>query len=340
MIPPVRLFAATGDAIACIAGRDGERLGFELALTGSGAQCVAVDPHDPGRIYAGTLDDGMYRSLDAGTSWNQVGASIPERRVLSIEISPSHRVDGRPVVYAGTEPSGLYRSEDDGRSWQALSSLRELPSASSWSFPPRPWTSHVRWIATHPSDPGLLFVGIELGGVMCSRDGGETWEDRRPDSYPDCHALATHPLAPERVYEASGQGVALSTDAGRSWRRLDDGMDRHYAWGLAVDTADPDLWYVSASSGPAAAHRGDRDAEAVIYRKRGEEPWQALDRAEGLPHPLAQMPYALLAPRYRPGTLIAGLGDGELLLTEDAGESWRKLEVRLPGLLALSQAAI
>jgi hypothetical protein len=51
------------------------------------------------------------------------------------------------------------------------------------------------------------------------------------------------------------------------------------------------------------------------------------------------MPYALLAPRGRPNTLIAGLQTGDLLLTEDAGESWRMLPTGLDGLLALSESA-
>jgi photosystem II stability/assembly factor-like uncharacterized protein len=332
---PFRLFAATGKAVARIdVDRDahGE---VQLMLDGSGAQCVAADPSDLDRIYAGTFDDGVYRSRDGGTSWQQVGGEIPHKRVLSVAISPSHRTDGLAAVYAGTEPSNLYCSEDDGRSWQDFPRLPELPSAPSWSFPPRPWTSHVRWVAPHHHDPDLLFVGVELGGVMRSTDGGRTWEDRKPGSYHDSHAVLTHPLAPGRVYEAAGGGVARSDDAGASWTTLDEGMDRHYVWGLAVDPADPDLWYVSASFSAREAHRSNGDAQARIYRKRGDAPWQLLD---GLPDPLPYMPYALLTLRKRPDTLLAGMQHGEILLSEDAGDSWRMLDVKLPGLLALTEA--
>jgi photosystem II stability/assembly factor-like uncharacterized protein len=336
-MPKARLFAATGDGVARLELRNG-RVDVEPSLE-LPAQCVAVDPRDGNRVYAGTFDDGIYRTLDGGRHWGQVGEGIPHRRVLSVAISASDREAGRSVVYAGTEPSGLYRSRDDGQTWEDLPALREVPSAPTWSFPPRPWTSHVRWIALHAQDPDLLFVGIELGGVMRSRDRGRSWEDRKPGSYHDAHALATHPLAPKRVYEAAGQGVALSDDGGHSWRQVDDGMDRHYAWGLAVDPGDPDLWYVSASSGPFAAHGTGGNAGAVIYRKRGAEPWEPLGGDEGLPRPLEYMPYALLTFRDRPGTLLAGLRDGQLLLTEDAGESWRNLDQRLPKVLALSESA-
>src|SRR5256885_2663780 len=114
-------------------------------------------------------------------------------------------------------------------------------------------------------------------------------------------------------------------------------MDRHYVWGLAIDVDDPDLWYVSASFGARYAHRGDGEAKAILYRKWGEAPWEALGGGDnGLERPLAYMPYALLAPPGRPQALIAGMQNGDLLLTDDAGETWRRLATGLEKLLALS----
>ena len=333
---PFRLFAATGDDVARIDTVDGQRFETIPMLEGSGAQSVAVDPGNPDRVFVGTFDHGVYRSLDAGETWDAVGAGLPHQRIPSIAISAVDREGGQSVVYAGTEPSNLYRSTDDGQTWQEFPELPKLPSAPTWSFPPRPYTSHVRWIALHPANPQVLYTGIELGGVMTSRDGGATWEDRKPGSYHDSHAIITHPLAPERVYEAAGGGVSISDDAGQTWRTVDDGMNRHYVWGLAADPADPDLWYVSASISAREAHRRNGDAQAHIYRKRGDSAWEQL--TGGLPNPLPYMPYALLTLNNRPGTLIAGLQHGELLLTEDAGDSWRTLDLKLPGLLALSEA--
>jgi hypothetical protein len=335
---PIRLFAATGDAVARLESADGERFDVSLSLEGSGAQCLAVDADDPDRLCAGTFDRGLFRSRDGGRTWQQTGDAIPHTRVLSVAFAPARRANGRAAIYAGTEPSNLYRSEDDGATWQTFPRLPELPSAPTWSFPPRPSTSHVRWIASHPSDPETIYVGIELGGVMRSRDGGATWEDRKPGSQLDSHALATHPAAPDRVYEAAGGGIAWSEDAGGTWRPLDAGTDRHYTWGLAVDNVDPDLWYVSATYGAREAHRNNGDARALIYRKRGDAPWQPL-KGGTLPNPLPYMPYALLAPRGRPGSLLAGMQNGEIWSTDDAGETWRRLDVKLPALLALGEAS-
>ncbi len=239
------------------------------------------------------------------------------------------------MVYAGTEPSNLYRSQDGGHSWQRLPALRELPSEPRWSFPPRPWTHHVSTIALHPTDPDWLAVGIELGGVMRSLDGGASWIDHNPQAHSDAHQLLTHPLAPERVYEAAGQGIARSEDRGESWVKFEGGLDRHYAWAQAIDPVDPDLWYVAVSRSPFAAH-GDGDGQARLWRSRGDG-WTAVD-SWGDASELRRMPYSLTTLPERPDTLLAGLRGGTLLLSDDAGESWSRLSLELDDILALQAA--
>lgn len=332
-----RLFVATGDAIARIDFNGNDQPAITIFMEGSGAQCVAVDPENPDRVFAGTFDHGIYRSMDAGETWTSVGTDIPHKRTPSIAISPIHKENGHLVVYAGTEPSNLYRSDDNGESWTVFPKLPELPSAPTWSFPPRPWTSHVRWIALSYHDPQLIFAGIELGGVMRSTDGGETWEDRKPGSQPDSHAIATHPLDPNRVYEAAGGGVAISLDAGNTWQPADKGMDRHYAWALAVDPANPDLWYVSASHGARYAHRDEGNAAGKIYRTDNQDSWEELV-VDGMVE-RHNMPYSLLVPRNLPGSLIAGFRDGELMYSTDRGNNWHSFGVVLPGILQMSEAS-
>jgi photosystem II stability/assembly factor-like uncharacterized protein len=308
-----RLYAATGEAIARLDEGDGSWAG-RLSLAGSGAQCLAADPADGDTVFAGLRTGGVRRTRDGGETWTN--CELPRQEVFSLAVSAA---DG--AVYAGTEPSALYRSDDGGRTWRELEGLLELPSRPTWSFPPRPWTSHVRWIAPSPHDGELLLVGIELGGLMRSTDRGETWQDHRPGAQRDVHSLAWHPAEPGRAYEAGGGGAAWSDDAGETWRPADDGRDRHYTWSVAVDSEDPALWYVSASTGPFAAHGGG-DPQARIFRRRGDEPWQAL--AGGLPDPLDAMPYALVA---ADGRLFAGLADGRIFESRDRGDSWRALEL-------------
>jgi photosystem II stability/assembly factor-like uncharacterized protein len=322
-----RLYATTGREFARLEESDrGRRV--ELSLRESGAQCLAVDPGDPDVIYVGLREGGVRRSRDGGSTWHD--CRLPEPGIFSLAVSPA---DG--AVYAGTEPSRLFRSDDGGESWRALDSLLGLPSRPTWSFPPRPWTSHVRWIAPSPHEAALILVGIELGGLMRSTDGGATWHDHRPGAQRDVHSLAWHPRAEGRAYEAGGGGVAFSVDGGDTWQAADDGRDRNYAWSVAVDPDDPDCWYVSVSTGPFAAH-GGRDPQARIYRRRVGGPWQAL--GGGLPEPLPAMPYALVA---APGRLFAGLSDGRLWESADRGDTWQRCELEgetLPAINALAYA--
>jgi photosystem II stability/assembly factor-like uncharacterized protein len=319
-----RLYAATGDGIARLEEAGGEWL-VELTLAGSGAQCLAVDPADPARVYAGLREGGVRRTDDGGRSW--VDCSPPQTAVFSLAVSAA---DG--AVYAGTEPSALYRSDDAGETWRELDALLELPSRPTWSFPPRPWTSHVRWIAPSPHDPDLILVGIELGGLMRSMDGGATWQDHRPGAARDVHSLAWHPRVQGRAYEAGGDGAAWSEDAGETWQPADEGRDRHYTWSVAVDPDDPGLWYVSASTGPFAAH-GRGDPRARIFR-RDDGAWRSL--AGGLPEPLPAMPYALVATGRR---LFAGLADGHVWESPDRGDTWRACALRGDAIMRLDALA-
>ena len=96
----------------------------------------------------------------------------------------------------GTEPTAFYRSDDGGESWEKMSSLNNLKSSTSWSFPPRPWTSHVRWIEPDKTKSGYVYVAIEAGALVQSHDGGKTWIDKVDGGPYDTHTLATHKKMP------------------------------------------------------------------------------------------------------------------------------------------------
>ena len=313
-----RLYVAGGNDVSVI-----ESGSVKTGLEGRGARCLAFDPEDPNTLYVGTTDEGIFKSEDGGGTWEKL-SGIEHPRVTAIAVSPS---DG--VVYAGTEPSSLFVSRDGGDSWRELEGMRKLPSAPTWSFPPRPWTSHVRAIALSYTDPNLVVTGIELGGILRSTDGGETWQDQRPGAQADCHSLSAHREVPELLYEAGGGGFAQSTDFGDSWRGADGGMDLHYVWGLAADAEDPSLVYTSAASGPGRAH-GRGPSNATIYRRSGNGQWQAVLED------LAEFPYALSQDPQTPGALYAGLKDGTILHGTDAGAKWEEIFRVASGLEALA----
>jgi len=301
------LYAALDDRLLVI--RDGDWAAHERPVAES-LECVAAAPARPERVFVGTVADGLEYSTDGGDSWTTALAT--DDRVTAVTVSP-HDPD---VIWAGTEPSRVYRSTDGGQTWAERPGLQDLPSASRWSFPPRPHTHHVRWLAVDPHDPDRLYVAIEAGALVRSEDAGATWTDHPEGARRDNHTLATHPDAPGRVYTAAGDGYAESTDGGDSWQYPQDGLTRRYVWGLAVgDTPDDVL--VSAASGARTAHR--TDGESYVYR-RVDDGWERAMTGFPGPDGLARPVLAALDGRF-----YALTNHG--VFTSADGKTWDQLEL-------------
>lgn len=334
-----KLYIALEQALAIVT-QDSAGWTVETQLTGKNTQCLAVDPQRPEQVYCGTFGQGLWRSQDTGRSWEQVGADVIERQVMSVAVSKTERVGDFGVVYTGAEPSALYRSEDGGDSWRELASLRQLPSAPTWSFPPRPYTSHVRWITPDPLVEGRVFAAIEAGALVRSMDGGESWEDRRPDGPFDTHTLVMHRLAPDRLYSSAGDGFmrpgngfVQSDDGGATWYRPDDGLQHHYLWGAAADPADPSTVVVSAAPGPQEAHN-PASALSALYRRSGDGPWRLL--VDGLPPQQGTLASIIAVNEAEAGVFYAANNRGVFRST-DAGRSWEQLSISWPESLRTSR---
>jgi hypothetical protein len=234
-----KLYFAIDDALVVLT-TEGDHARCDCHLQGKDVGCVTVDPLCPQLVYCGTLGSGLWRSDNGGQSWRPAGEGIRHSRVQSVAVSRSERVKNRGIVYAGTEPSAIFRSEDAGQTWEECSDLTTLPSASEWSFPPRPETHHVRWIEADPHLQGRLFVAVEAGALIRSRDSGTTWQDRTAHGPRDSHQLSIHLSAPERLYSAAGDGYFESRDGGETWQQFKRGLRHRYLWSIAIDPADPD----------------------------------------------------------------------------------------------------
>ncbi len=326
-----RIYAAMEDELLVIDAA--ERPRAERRLDGSKPQCLAADPGRPELLYCGTAERGLWRSPDAGAEWEPVGDGISYANVTAVAVSAVEHANGSSIVYAGTEPSALFRSEDGGDSWQELEGMRRLPSSSEWSFPPKPWTSHVRWISPDPAVPGRLFVCIEAGALIRSHDGGETWVDRVSEGPIDTHTLAVREDAPGRLYSAAGDGYFSagggyleSLDGGDSWERHSEGLTHPYLWGLAVDPADPETVLVSAAKSPMQAHSAGA-AESTIYRREDGGVWQEV--RGGLPDTEGTLASVLEADNAGSGVFYA-LNNHGLYRSLDGGNKWERLEVPWP----------
>lgn len=299
---------------------------IEEHLSGRSPECVAVDLRSPAQMYCGTAHAGLFRSRNSGRNWEPVGPGIDHPMLTAVDVAHAEKPDGFGIVYAGTEPSAVFRSDNGGDSWVDLAAFRALPSADTWSFPPRPHTHHVRCIEADVSVADRVFVAIEAGALVRTFDGGRTWRDRVRGGPYDTHTAVTHPLAPRRVYSAAGDGYFESTDAGDSWRSPEDGLKHLYLVGVAVDPADPDTVIVSATAGPGAAY-WPRQAEAYVYRKTGLNQWEqamsGLLKAKGT----TVSRFATHAGEL--GVIYAANNRG-LFRSDDAGWSWKHLDLPWP----------
>ncbi len=317
-----RIFLSINGSRLARAECQSDQWSVELLLEDANVRCLAVDPHNPNVVYAGTQDSGLLRSDDKGKTWHPFG--MESHVVKAIAISPAE--PGLMVV--GTRPARVFISRDGGQSWMESMSFRKKRRLFWFSPAEKPFTAYVQGIALSPSNPNVMVVGVELGSVVRSTDGGKTWQDHRKGALRDCHSLKFHATDGDWVYEGggTGAGAAFSRDAGNTWTQSRQGLDRHYGWAAAADPARPEVMYISLSPGPMKAHSTD-NAQAYIFRSIGGGTWEKL--SGGLPQPLSHMPYALLTDLNEPGHLYAGLSNGDVWHTADYGDHWQQLPLNL-----------
>ena len=224
----------------------------------------------------------------------------------------------RDLLWAGVESSAVWCSTDAGATWQRTADLEELPSSGEWSFPPRPDTHHVRWIACDPVDPDRLWVAVEAGALIRTADGGRTWLDRVPGAPYDTHELAVHSEAPRLLRVSAGDGYYESHDGGETWSAPADGLDVGYLRSVAVDPGDPSVVLVSAATHAHAAYVAGR-SDGRVYRRSGDARWERV--TDGWPEPPTTIAPLLVAGRTR-GELWAADERG-VHRSEDAGVTWR-----------------
>ncbi len=317
-----RIFISTNGSRLARAECQNDQWSVEVLLEDANVRCLAADPHNPNIVYAGTQDKGVLRSNDRGKTWQPLG--MGSHVVKAIAISPAEP----GLIVVGTRPASVFISHDGGQSWIESVSFKKTRRFFWFSPAEKPFTAYVQGIALSPIDPNVMVVGVELGAVVRSTDGGKTWESHRNGALRDCHSIRFHATNGDWVYEGggTGAGAAFSRDAGNTWTQSKQGLDRHYGWAAAADPVRPEVMYVSLSPSPMKAHSTD-NAQAYIFRSIGGSTWEKL--SGGLPQPLNYMPYGLLTDPDVPGHLYAGLSNGDVWHTADYGDHWQQLPVNM-----------
>jgi len=264
---------------------------------GGSARSIAIDPANRSILLAGTRDSLLFRSDDAGATWNLLRFPPGTPGTFNaLLIDP--RASGH--FYAGLDAgdsrdSGVYESRDGGEHWSALEGVRGL---------------RIESLAMAPEDGRVLAAGTSQG-VFLTKDGGETWSRISVAGNPemqDITALAFDPVHSSTIYAGTPHLPWKTSDEGANWHSIATGLiDDSDIFSIHVDPKRPERMLASACSG--------------IYRSENAgEQWTKL---RGIPgthrrtHIIAQDPND-------PDIIYAGTTLG-LFKSMDAGASWQHL---------------
>ena len=213
---------------------------FVGPLRGGRTKAIAGIAAQPNRFYIGAVNGGVWRTDDAGRTWQPLFDNEPTQSIGALALAPSDP----GVIYAGSGEgeqrpdlsigNGIYTSTDAGKTWTHLG-LRD--------------GQQINRIVVDPKDPNRLFVAVEghpygpnaERGIFRSLDGGATFTKvLYRDENTGGNDVAIDPSDPQIVYatmwaarsapweagpfEISGSGVYKSTDGGATWAKLTNGF--------------------------------------------------------------------------------------------------------------------
>ncbi|HLH04717.1 MAG TPA: hypothetical protein VKX25_18265 [Bryobacteraceae bacterium] len=169
----------------------------------------------------------------------------------SLAVDPHHA----GVLLAGGMDSLLFRSRDAGDNWELL------------DFPKRN-LSEISSLLIDPNDPSHYLAGMMAaggGGLFESHDDGRTWTPVKKISEFGVRALAYAPSDPTEFVAGTLQGVWLSENSGKDWKRISDpdNLEMQGISALAVDSKDPKIIYAGTSHLPWKTTDGGKTWESI-----------------------------------------------------------------------------
>ncbi|MGH7475631.1 MAG: VPS10 domain-containing protein [Longimicrobiales bacterium] len=297
-------------------------------MSGRVASVDVVVSH-PDTIFVGASTGGVWRSEDGGITWTPIFDDQSMLGVGAVAVFQPDPVivwvgagEGNPRNSAGVG-NGIYKSVDFGATWTHLGLER---------------SERIHRVLTHPSDPGIVYVGAmgpawsdgEERGVYRTRDGGDTWERvLYVDERTGVADLVMDPRDPNTLFAAMwefrrwpwffqsggpGSGLYVTRDAGDSWTRLtaQDGLPAGDLGRIGVAFARSDPRIVTALI--------EAERSALVRSYDGGRTWRTLNDEPGI----ASRPfyYADIRVDPRDANRIYDLS-GRLGVSEDEGRTRR-----------------
>lgn len=264
------------------------RLGTDGPLAFDGMEVTALGPDTDGLLAIVGWQD-IYRSRDA--EWDLLEHS-------DLRVNCVAAFGGQ--VYAGTEDAHVVRVGSG-----IVAGFEKAETREEW-FTPWGGPPDVRSFGTTRE---TIYANVHVGGILASSDG-EAWHPTI-DLASDVHEV----IAPtdDLLLAATAWGLASSTDGGRSWAFVEDGLHASYARAICLAG---DVVVMSASEGP----RGRRSA---LYRKSVSD--GAFERcSDGLPEWFTNnVNTGCLASDG--DNVLAGTEDGSVFASRDAGATWERV---------------
>jgi photosystem II stability/assembly factor-like uncharacterized protein len=197
-----------------------------------------------------SMGDGVYKSMDAGKTWEHIGLENTHH-ISDVIIHPANPdiiyVSAQGAQYAPTEERGIYKTIDGGQTWEKVLYVNPTTGASSLSMDmtnPRVLYASM-W--QHRRYPWYMESGGKGSGIYKSTDAGKTWKKLQkglPEEFGKS-GISVSRANPERVFaviEAEGQkgGVYRSDDAGKTWKQVNsDRVNIARSWYYMEIFADP-----------------------------------------------------------------------------------------------------
>lgn len=327
--PPTELLIATTNGAVRLfrAGKGAPWKKAGLGLKGKPVSCLISDKS--GTVYAGLHSGGIYRSRDAGVTWEHASKGLSHSNVYSLAVASEP--DGSEVLYAGTEPVSLYRSTNGADSWIELPSIAHVPGAEKWAFPGPPHQPHAKSLTIDIDNPRRIYAAIEQGGLLRTDDGGGSWielDDYARDDdkvYRDVHRIVQAPWRSDLLFMTTGIGFFRSEDAGAHWEYVPAlGDEIGYPDGMVVSPHHDHTLFVSGPKGNPYSWFESGGAKATVMRSRNEgRDWEPANA--GLPTNARANIEAFSLASYPEGiSLFVGNTDGEVYISEDLGDHWTK----------------
>ncbi len=215
---------------------------------GTSVWSLLVHPRRPDTLFVGTCPAALYRSEDAGASWEPLEAGLVREspdlvymRVTCLVADPAND----DTVWAGIELDGVRVSTDGGATWERRDGGLSSPD--------------IHDLLVAPGGPKTL-VAATNNDINLSRDGGATWQPQKvkeqfPWAY--CRGLAQKADDPATLFLGNGNGppgtagaVQMSRDGGASWQAAElSPAPNSTIWSFATNPADPDLVFCASVLG-------------------------------------------------------------------------------------------